>query len=330
MPAIPEEQTDSLQLPIEGEYIDIVTAETSDPVFPKLQPDDHRAYSIVRFAHCLPVVMGPESRNGAVFGLHPAVISRGFPSVIHQQMNREHKMHYLGAKDDAVVGCVLHAVFPEEPEGGWVIGADDASAPHIRAQGVLFKQAKGVDKMLGEHLSGRTKMAVSMEMSFYHQQTGIWDRRDGAVYDRKEIPQSLKGYLFEDDKGRLLVRKGGRADSLVAVMGGKSGKVWFSGVAYTGNPAEWTAAVDSIAASAAKDAGLVLCSSLSAVEWTPGMQAAWSGGWGCGKVVAAHYSGTHRMWGMSFEAKESDPVLVLELPDKVRILRRASSVSRKI
>ena len=59
------------------------------------------------------------------------------------------------------------------------------------------------------------------------------------------------------------------------------------------------------------------------------MQATWTGGWGCGKVIAAHYSGTHRMWGMAFDASEGDPVLVLELPDKARVLRRASSVSRK-
>lgn len=298
------------------------------PVFGNVTPDDYTAYAIVKFSRGAPMIMGPESRSGAIFVIHPAVIARSFHRMRHKQMNMGHTLVALGSKEDRICGCVLGVTFPEEPEGGWVIPESAEDAPEITAFAALHKVAKGVDKMLGGHLSGKVKMAVSMEFTFYRDEVGIYDPATRTVYDRKNIPANLKGFTAEDKDGRLFLVKSARTPALQLAIGGVSGEIFYSGIGYTDRPAEATARVDQFQAS--RKEGMMVCEVGEVPEWAPGMQAVWPGGeHGRGLVKAVHVEGSHVRHGKRLSATFENPALDIQLPNGVMILRRASSVSKK-
>lgn len=317
--------TETLILPNLDARCDIVAA-GEDSVFGQVAPDQWTAYARVRFGKALPMVVGPESINGAVFGIHPAVLARSYQGIVHKQVNLGHNLKALGKKEDRICGCVLQAAFPEEPEGGWQIGDSIDDAPHITAFSALFKQAHGVPKMLGDHLGGKVEMSCSMEFTYYYDEMGIHDPVNKMTYDRGAIPTNLKGYIYEDEKGRLGIRKNSRNPGLVIANGGVSGRIYFSGYGYTDRPAEATAGIESIAAS--RREGLMVCGSTAALpDVAPGMTVRWPGGThGRGKVMAVHLDGTHTRHGKSLQATFEKPVLDILLPDGIRILRSLPSV----
>lgn len=322
-------RTDTILLPNIAGECDIIAA-GEHPVFGDVTPDQWTAYATVHFGKSLPMVVGPESITGSVFGIHPAVLSRSFNTIIHKQVNLGHTLVALGKKEDRICGCVLQCAFPEEPSGGWVVPATVEEAPQITAFSALFKQARGVPKMLGDHLGGKVKMSVSMEFTYYLDEMGLYDPVSNMTYDRKDIPTSLSGYWFEDEKGRLMLKKSSRKPSLVVALGGVSGRVWFSGYGYTDRPAESTAGIDSIAA-ARHNEGLMVCGSmLELPEFVPGMKVRWPGGeFGHGAVRTVYLDGKHTRFQKTLTATMENPVLDIALPDGRRIIRRASSVSKK-
>lgn len=320
--------TSKFYLPNIDRECDIIAADSPDPVFGEATPDNWSAYARIRFGKSLPMVAGPESISGAVFGIHPAVLARSFNTILHKQMNLGHQLKSLGSKRDRIVGCVLQCAFPEEPEGGWLVPDSVEEAPHITAYATLFKQAEGVSDMLGKHLGGKVKMAVSMEFTYYHDEVGIYDPVSGITYDRMDIPASLKGFIAEDAKGRLLVRKNSRQPALVLALGGVTGRIWFSGVGYTDRPAESTAGIEHIAAS--KREGMMVCQVAEMPLFAPGMEVKWQGGlYGRGRVSAVHLGGTHTLHSKTLTATAEEPVLLIKLPDGVSVLRRSSSVVQK-
>lgn len=299
-----------------------------DPVFGEVVPDQFSAFAKIRFGTTLPQIVGPEMLNGAVFGMHPAVVARSFQTARFKQMNYYHQLKSMGAKRDRILGCILQVAFPEEPAGGWVIPATGEEAPSITALATIFKQAEGVSDMLGRHLGGKIKMSVSMEFSYYHSEVGIYDPATNITYDRADIPKNLMNFLAEDDKGRLFVRKSVRQPTLVRALGGVSGSVWFSGAGYTDRPADELAGIDSIAAT--RREGLVVCQVASGPALVPGMQVHWKGGhWGRGRVLDVHYDGRICAYGKALEASLVEPVVAIRLPDGARIIRRASSLIKK-
>lgn len=319
---------DKLVLPNIDRDCDIIAA-GEHPIFGMLEPDDYTAYAIVNFCRTVPMVMGPESRTGAIFVLHPAVVARSFHRMQHKQMNMGHTLVALGSKEDRICGCVLGVVFPEEPEGGWVIPDNAVDAPEITAMAALHKQAKGVDKMLGSHMAGKVKMAVSMEFTFYRDEVGIYDPATKTVYDRNAIPENLKGFTAEDKDGRLILLKTARQPALQLAPGGVSGDLFFSGVAYTDRPAEASARVESFTAS--RREGMMICEVGELPVWSPGMNAVWKNGeYNKGVVAAVHLEGRHTRFSKTLTATFENPVLEVRLPNGAVILRRSSSVEKKI
>lgn len=309
-----------------------IIAAGQDPVFMDAEPDQWTAYARVRFSKALPLVTGPESISGAIFGLHPAVIARSYQGVVHKQVNLGHTLRVLGKREDRICGCVLQAAFPEEPEGGWEawsVPDTPEESPHITCYSALFKQAHGVAEMLGQHLGGKVNMSVSMEMAYFLDEVGVYDPSSRSAFDRSAIPTNLKGYLFEDNDGRLGVRKNSRQPGLVLIPGGVSGRVWYSGYGYTASPAEETAGIESI--SATRREGLMVAS--SAVETpriAPGMEVRWKfGEFNRGRVESVHMEGSHVRYGKTVTATPENPVLDILLPDGRRVYRRSSSVERK-
>lgn len=313
-----------IQAPIELPCTDVVALEAGDPYFADHRPDSSKAYVRMRFAHSLPVVAGPESVSGTVFGMHPAVVARHFHSAIHQQTNLGHRLKASGAPRDRIVGCIVQLAYPEEPEGGWVVPESIADAPAIHAVAVMWKQAEGVEALLGQMMANKAPWSISLEASFMHEETGIYDPRTREVYDPHEIPNSLRGQVMQDQHGRLSIRRG---SNLVKVLGGKSGTLWFTGLGYTTNPAEPTAVIDGVAAAKPDGQGMVRASLETEPDFLPGMAVRWRGGEYCrGTIRAAYYTGSISRHGKTLEGDPLDPALDIMLPNGVAICRRSSSV----
>ena len=70
-----------------------------------------------------------------------------------------------------ILGAIVRVEFAAPPMGGWKI--DAKGGPHLRVAAVIHKQAEGVPKLLGEHLSGRHKYAVSQEVLYSMLDSGF-------------------------------------------------------------------------------------------------------------------------------------------------------------
>lgn len=126
-------------------------------------PDATKGYFQFQLSHAFPVHTVYQT------GLHPSVIARSYRSLLHQNLNREHQIaSYSDDKDvrDKMIGCIVAVDYPREPAGGWKVDYPPDQTPCITGVASISKQMSGVAQLLGDHLSGKHKYAVSMEV-FY-------------------------------------------------------------------------------------------------------------------------------------------------------------------
>lgn len=140
----------------------------------RFEPDEGSAYVEFRLAHGFPVV----SAYGTA--VHPGTIANSWRSLVGKPLNFNHQMRANDrSKDkdeirrDYVLGAVMAAEYPTTPFGGWKVGSDAAASPGIRAVGVIHKLAEKVPQILGEHLGGRHRWTVSMEMGWNMAESGF-------------------------------------------------------------------------------------------------------------------------------------------------------------
>jgi hypothetical protein len=78
---------------------------------------------------------------------------------------------------------------------------------------------------------------------------------------------------------------------------------------------------------------MMVCQVAEAPEIVPGVRVGWDavpGMWGKGTVTAVRDSGHCVMNNRTLIATAEDPVLTIRLPDGKRVIRRSSSVQKKI
>lgn len=203
-------------------------------------PDETKAYLIFKMAHAFPVT--------TMYGtaLHPSVTHKSFKSLEHQFLNFEHQIAaYETDRDvrDRVVGSVLAVDYPSMPAGGWRIGKDPTQSPGITALSVIFKQAQGLSKILGEHVSGKHRYAVSMECAYRLDGSGFAVELRGKQPEFNFTPSDMlaAGYeyvpylsappelqaVFSRKKNRVVAMYKGR--KCFVLMGGIDGQVHFAG-----------------------------------------------------------------------------------------------------
>ncbi len=125
-------------------------------------PDATLGYFQFQLSHAFPVATVYQT------ALHPAVIAKSYKSLFHQKLDKEHQIaSYFPEGDvrDHIIGFVAAVDFPKEPPGGWTI-SDPGQSPAISGVAAVFKEAQGMAKVLGEHVTGKHKYTVSMEV-FY-------------------------------------------------------------------------------------------------------------------------------------------------------------------
>ncbi len=107
-------------------------------------------------------------RNFFKTGIHPNVIASCFQTAMNKYLNYEHQMKcYDQDRDDRIIGHIVAVNFPSAPNSdGWKIQADESKVPFVSGVAAFYKKSQGLNRILGEHVTGKHKWAVSMEVDW--------------------------------------------------------------------------------------------------------------------------------------------------------------------
>ena len=193
---------------------------------------------------------------------------------------------------------------------------------------VLHKKAAGVNRLLGDHQTGRVPQSVSIES--VSQTVEIFHPVDGTFLPLSEAVQTYgeKVIYRHEEKGW----QAGKVDGvqLAFIQGGREGLVEFKGVGYTPNPAEKAAHITEVRAEL--DCGWMIAAT-AAAEWEPGMEVAWnpllSSDAAKGEIIEVITEGTHYVSGEEVSADAVHPVLRVRVHGKnLEVLRTAAFISK--
>jgi hypothetical protein len=238
----------------------------------RLEPDETKAYVQFKIAHAFTKANRAVTAYGTAF--HPGTVANSFGSLLHQNLNYGHKLRaYDQTKErkeiprDYSLGSVIAVDYPTTPTLGWTIEVD--SAPHVSAAGVIHKQLEKVSSVFGEHLGGKHKWTVSLELDYSLLQSGfIVGKPEQAKKKQAELlgettPRDFKniglGYVPVTEAPDSLLeayhfekrRVSGDWEGLPVVLlkGGINGKTHFKGTALVRYGAEREAEIQQILAS---------------------------------------------------------------------------------
>jgi hypothetical protein len=170
----------------------------------RFTPDASKAYAEFTLARGFPVI--------TAYGtcLHPGTVANSFASMKHQVLDYDHRIKAYnprkndGSKEDEgriardhIIGTIVAVDFPRAPLGGWKVGFDKETAPAIHGVAVIHKQAEKVPQILGEHLGGRHKWSVSLEMEHQFLQGGF------VVGDRAKAKPAQQSLMAADTPPEL-------------------------------------------------------------------------------------------------------------------------------
>jgi hypothetical protein len=224
-------------------------------------PDDSKGFIKFKLSHGFPVYTAYGQ------GIHPNVIAMSHGSLLHQNFNVEHQMKsYQVVKPgdrnrskDRMIGTIVAVDYPNHTK---TVGGDPKP---ITAVASFAKAADGVDKIIGEHQSGRHNWSVSMEVSFAFSLSGFAiemssngkQRFDSSPQDMVNAgwdyvpwsdasPKLLE--TFSKEKNRMVGMFQNRKTLLM--LGGLDSPVHYAGVGLVRYGAEKEAGIEMMAASA--------------------------------------------------------------------------------
>jgi hypothetical protein len=237
----------------------------------RLVPDESKAYAEFSISHAWPVVTAYGT------ALHPGTVANSWASMVHQVFNEGHKMRAYDQSSernqiarDFILGTVVAAEYPNTPPGGWRLATEKGAAPGIRAAAVIHKHAEHVPKILGEHLGGRHKWTVSMEVNYSILSSGFVVLQRGQAGRKaaellncftpdeftnqglgyvamEQAPEELLG-TYDFDQRRMKPNANWQGLPVVLLKGGINGQVHYQGVGLVRYGAEREAQVQQILA----------------------------------------------------------------------------------
>ena len=232
----------------------------------KFVPDATKAYFGFQFSHAFPVATVYQT------ALHPSVVAASYQTLLHQNVNYEHQLgSYHEDRDvrDRVIGSVVAVDFPRTPPGGWRVARHATEAPGISGVAVVYKQTQGMAKILGDHLTGRRKHTVSMEVMYPLESAGFAVALNGKPPEQNLTPSDLlsAGYeyvpyadapeelraVFSRKKNRVVAQYKGR--KVFVLMGGLDQPVHYAGAGVVQFGAEPPAKILRLAASQSPQLG---------------------------------------------------------------------------
>ena len=191
----------------------------------RLEPDMTKAYLEFRMGHAFHI--RPDGTPGGITAYGTATSARTLAnshgSLLHQLVDLGHRVKaYDGSKDkdaihrDYALGSIVAVDYPTTPADGWGLTLAADRVPHIHGAAVIHKQLEKVPQVLGEHLGGRHKWSVSLEMKFRRPESGfiVHQRSKGTKSQRaaldefspKTAPGCATGTAMQDlDLGYIVV-----------------------------------------------------------------------------------------------------------------------------
>lgn len=249
-----------------------ISALAEGSVFSKLgyKADGSKAYIECEVCHSLPAgrfVGAGGAANGNELGLWADVIAKSHGSLLHQQLNVRHQLAEYAddkrGKQDHIIGCVVATQIVASKPGSalrapsnhrnagdlWSHGAD----VHIAALMVVHKLAKGVNTMLGNHITSREEQSVSIEMQCGIDQLGVMHPETGEAHSFGSMPDEwMNTVQWTNAQGEryaglpVVGSVGGKR--LVVCYGLPGDAIEFQGIATTPNPAENMARITNVLA----------------------------------------------------------------------------------
>ncbi len=277
------------------------------------EPNDHRGYIAFEICRALPSFIGPEM-HGDIFGFHPRVLARSWPSLLYQQVNLEHKLIANDtARYDRIVGTVIDVMISRAPteDGEWPfeVPTDVEAAPFLTVVAVVHKQAGGALTMLSGHASQRRPRNVSIEVSAFYRDGGVFVPQRHAVMEWEELDPEMAAAITQDPRSKRMRFGKYRGEQLVYAMGGVQHAVDFSGVGVVddGKQAERRAKV--IEMRACQD-GYARMAASQEVAFLPGMRVSWGKQKYAGEILSVHPCGMNR-GGVAVAGSYEAPALIV-------------------
>lgn len=231
-------------------------------------PDETKAYASFTVGRSFPVVTAYGT------AVHPGTVANSFQTMLHQLVDYDHQLKLNSQasnkdiREDRIIGAVVDVDYPKAPYGGWKVGMDKGQAPAINGVMVIHKKADKVKQVLGEHLAGRHKWTVSMEMGYNLLKSGYivsgleHAKKSQLALMEEQTPKELSdlglGYVaiqsapddlvdcFSLDKLRIVSNWGNCPVCLL--QGGLNGETHFGGVGIVRYGAEREAEINEILA----------------------------------------------------------------------------------
>ena len=133
-------------------------------------PSETKGFIRFKMSHGFPVV----TLVGQA--IHPNVVAKSFLSLKYENLNFEHQIIAYNPRTvstEKIWGTVVDVHFPNEPGGGWKINSDKTKSPFIEGIASFAKKARGADRVIGRHQTGRHKFSVSMELDYKLAECGV-------------------------------------------------------------------------------------------------------------------------------------------------------------
>jgi hypothetical protein len=227
-------------------------------------PDETKGFFRFTMSHVFPVA--------TFYGtaLNAPVVERSYRSLLYQSLNYEHQMaaYYkepgkANYVEDRILGSVVAVDFPRSPVGGWKL-VPEGETPGITGVASFAKLATAINRVVGDHKTGRHSYTVSMEVQYPFEEAGFalklnskkpefasstpddFSRAGYEYVPFKQAPELLVA-TFSKKKNRIVARYKGRESRLL--MGGLDGEVHYCGMGLVKYGAEKTAAITRMAAS---------------------------------------------------------------------------------
>lgn len=329
--------------PVEVTNLATVTAESPD-LGDLPAPDEHRGY--ISFDICNTIGGGPSPRMlGPVqamnhIGFLPEILCASADSMLYQQFNVGHLLTCYSGKqgtpdfipNDRIIGCIVSVSHAARPNGGF----KQTDETCLRCVAVVFKIAKGVSKLLGEHLTGKVRQSVSMECTTPVMNLGVWRHSTKEMYPLLDPPEAWKAAYKANEVGLPTIGKF-MGEQLVIVYGTEK-PVLFRGVGITPRPAEKAAKITGVncslalaesVARAAEDGTMVgvMAKSMNAAFVGQAVQFKVSGA--VGVIEAAYSQGRPALssWPQGVDATEEDPALLIRVGSDY-VLHKASMLKK--
>jgi len=244
----------------------------------RLEPDLTKAYVDFKMGHAFHIT--PEGKPGGITAYGTAtsapVLAKSYASLLHQLVDLGHRVKFYDRspeqdqiRRDYAMGSVVAVEYPGAPATGWPLTMRSDQVPFIRGAAVIHKQLEKVPQVLGEHLGGRHKWSVSLEMKFPHSASGfiVHNRSKGNKSQRAAMDQATPAALNDLDMGYITVESApkdlmacySKPENRVTKMweglpvtflqGGWDGENHFMGVGIVRYPAEKEAESNQILAS---------------------------------------------------------------------------------